>query len=458
MKVKLLSSILVVVMMLTSAYAQNILLQDDFETGMPTEYDDIDISMTDYFTITDDAGMPGRGFLSTARDFNTPNVDFLMDENNGGFYGVNPELNPRGFYYPNNSITAIDLSEATETLKLRFKYLITNTLNWAVPTHPTGFSLTLNNTTTSFNVPKTTFDTRGAWTFVTVELPAALKTTDVSMNISIVAGDGVAIDDLEFFDEAADGTYIKALYLENFPKPITVDDDILSTFSRGVTVFTSVCKNFSIGTADQFTTASIDFNNTENATSFLGFNPEVCKTGPKNINIRRTISIETTTEPLVFTCRYFRSSADNSDFNIFFEGGNTHITQEQFSQRDEWTELTVDLPADFTGNSFIGSDSFIEMFIRANNANGIAIDDIIIKEKEITGISSKNNVTATIYPNPFKNEVKLEKVTNTKISVYALDGNLVGEYKTSVEGNLNLSDLEKGVYLLHYLIYSLLHK
>jgi hypothetical protein len=97
--------------------------------------------------------------------------------------------------------------------------------------------------------------------------------------------------------------------------------------------------------------------------------------------------------------------------------------------------------------------------IPATPGNGLAWDLSAFKKSGAlkvvvsTGLNDLSFNTR-IYPNPFKNAIRLQldqSVDEAQISVVSMLGELIysNKFYNSNQINLNLSDLQKGMYLLH---------
>ena len=101
----------------------------------------------------------------------------------------------------------------------------------------------------------------------------------------------------------------------------------------------------------------------------------------------------------------------------------------------------------------INSDNNPEMII-GNLAGGISYfsSDSIFNDTTISYNNNLNKNLFTIYPNPNQNKINISSTLNGEIKIYNLNGKIVKrKQKISEIEIINISDLEKGIYLIKFL-------
>jgi len=101
----------------------------------------------------------------------------------------------------------------------------------------------------------------------------------------------------------------------------------------------------------------------------------------------------------------------------------------------------------------INSDNNPEMII-GNLAGGISYfsSDSIFNDTTILYNNILNKNLFTIYPNPNQNKINISSTLNGEIKIYNLNGKIVKrKQKISEIEIINISDLEKGIYLIKFL-------
>jgi len=142
----------------------------------------------------------------------------------------------------------------------------------------------------------------------------------------------------------------------------------------------SACSKGSRGSTAAFNSLNVDFQVTQNASYFLGVNPEAPCAGFYNA----TLITDTVTgldfsvaDSLKFSCRYFKSTTlgwGATTLKIVFDNGTTTFTVEpEFITNDSWDNVDVGLPASMIST---GIEIRIE---NMGGGEGVALDDILIE-------------------------------------------------------------------------------
>ena len=101
----------------------------------------------------------------------------------------------------------------------------------------------------------------------------------------------------------------------------------------------------------------------------------------------------------------------------------------------------------------INSDNNPEMIV-GNLAGGISYfsSDSIFNDTTILYNNNLNKNLFSIYPNPNQNKINISSTLNGEIKIYNLNGKIVKrKQKISEKETINISDLDKGIYLIKFL-------
>lgn len=230
-------------------HAQSTVFSEDFESStMITTFEN-----TFGNDLPDGPSPCGKAARGTTADFNSTNVDFLNAENNTNFLGVNPE-DPCGGYYSATvaSTSSFDFSSA-DSLVFKCRYYMSSTLDWG----PTNIEITFNNGTDTQVLLPSEFSVTDTWTEYEIDLDAIMVgASAVDMTISIDAGDGVALDDIEIlnYEPSATLTNEEKEEISVFPNPfndaftLNVSDQLLGGQYKIVSL---AGKILSVGTLNQ---------------------------------------------------------------------------------------------------------------------------------------------------------------------------------------------------------------
>ncbi|MEC9302866.1 MAG: T9SS type A sorting domain-containing protein [Bacteroidota bacterium] len=154
---------------------------------------------------------------------------------------------------------------------------------------------------------------------------------------------------------------------------------------------------------------------------------------------------------------------DSSGVYILFVGsysGNIY----QFSNIEnniygQFTELNSTVSSIWDGGKSaltlkdINSDNSPEMII-GNLAGGISYfsSDSLFNDTTISYNNNTNKNLFTIYPNPNQDKINISSTLNGEIKIYNLNGKIVKrKQKISEKETINISDLDKGIYLIKFL-------
>lgn len=154
---------------------------------------------------------------------------------------------------------------------------------------------------------------------------------------------------------------------------------------------------------------------------------------------------------------------DSSGVYILFVGsysGNIY----QFSNIEnniygQFTELNSTVSVIWDGGKSaltlkdINNDNSPEMII-GNLAGGISYfsSDSIFNDTTISYNNNTNKNLFTIYPNPNQDKINISSTLNGEIKIYNLNGKIVKrKQKISEKETINISDLDKGIYLIKFL-------
>ena len=154
---------------------------------------------------------------------------------------------------------------------------------------------------------------------------------------------------------------------------------------------------------------------------------------------------------------------DSSGVYILFVGsysGNIY----QFSNIEnniygQFTELNSTVSSIWDGGKSaltlkdINNDNSPEMII-GNLAGGISYfsSDSLFNDTTISYNNNTNKNLFTIYPNPNQDKINISSTLNGEIKIYNLNGKIVKrKQKISEKETINISDLDKGIYLIKFL-------
>ena len=130
------------------------------------------------------------------------------------------------------------------------------------------------------------------------------------------------------------------------------------------------------------------------------------------------------------------STTDNQIASFTDTIGN--IEQENF----EWTTREVNL----SEKGFNAQTIYVAFINVTYNGFKLYLDDIAVRKEDHLGVSEIQNLSVSVYPNPFSNQltIKCEKAID-EVKIFDLSGKLVA---TSTQSTINTESLETGYYLV----------
>lgn len=213
----------------------------------------------------------------------------------------------------------------------------------------------------------------------------------------------------------------------------------------------SACATASRGNTADFNSTNVDFNSTQNASYFLGANPESPCGGFYNASLHSAVqNFSATTDSLVLKVRYFKSTTLNwgaTQLEVIFDNGTTTDTlKNEFTTTDSWDVVAYKLPASM-------HNSTVTITVKMGGGEGVGIDDFIITSYLASSTTyDLDNQNLSIYPNPTTDIIAIES-TNEEIlawELHSLEGKIVlsswGVNTKRTE--IDLSLLNNGNYIL----------
>ena len=240
----------------------------------------------------------------------------------------------------------------------------------------------------------------------------------------------------------------QTLFLENFEtSPVT---SILNAGETQLINGPSPCGKATRGDTTDFNSANVNFQGMQNATHFLGVNPQTpcggyyhadLNTGSLNLSGQDSLSFKFR---FIVTNTLFWGSGDlRFDFS---DGTTTHsinIGSDIGSWNfNTWTSKQIGLP------SFLIAPAVTLTLHQMGGGDGVGLDDIQIVNIAPTSVSqqSKRNLSVQLYPNPFTSSTTLQTdnlFKNASLTVYNSFGrtikqvdNLSGQTVTLFRDNL----------------------
>jgi hypothetical protein len=130
------------------------------------------------------------------------------------------------------------------------------------------------------------------------------------------------------------------------------------------------------------------------------------------------------------------STTDNQIASFTDTIGN--IEQENF----EWTTREVNL----SEKGFNAQTIYVAFINVTYNGFKLYLDDIAVRKEDHLGVSEIQNLSVSVYPNPFSNQltIKCEKAID-EVKIFDLSGKIVA---TTTQNIINTESLETGYYLV----------
>lgn len=241
------------------------------------------------------------------------------------------------------------------------------------------------------------------------------------------------------------------IFYENFEtSPVT---SFVNSYTDSLPDGPSPCSQASRGTTADFNSTHVDFQSTQNATYFLGVNPESPCGGYYNAFLVSDTLDLSGYDSLVFKSKYFMSSTLNwgpSIISIVFDNSTDKDTIEsEFVNTDNWDSIKVTLPV-----SMIASQVLIS--INMGGGEGAALDDIEISGYNTsTGLSKLVENNVFIYPNPAQENIYWQQTSDDEVvSIIVADltgQKIISQNVTGIQNNIDISALNKGIYFLMFI-------
>ena len=117
---------------------------------------------------------------------------------------------------------------------------------------------------------------------------------------------------------------------------------------------------------------------------------------------------------------------------------------------NEWNSLHIPFSA-FTGLTARGHVAQLILSALPTALGTVYIDNVHFSKKAVVGIDTKNNSTLNVYPNPTSDKLFIEGLNaneSNTVKVYDIQGKLVEELKLNSDNTINISNLDKGIYLV----------
>ena len=113
-------------------------------------------------------------------------------------------------------------------------------------------------------------------------------------------------------------------------------------------------------------------------------------------------------------------------------------------ENPEWTTREIDL----TNFGFNGQTIYLAFVNTTNDGYKLYLDDINVRKNDPVGIQELDDVFVQVYPNPTTGKLKIscdKKID--QVSIFSLDGKLMQQMLYNIEDQIDLSNLNSGVYL-----------
>lgn len=179
---------------LSSAKAQNILFEEDFETDPVT-------SMWNSFTDSIPNGPPpcGEASRGTTSDHNSSSVDFLNAQNGSYFLAVNPEDPCGGAYTAELESDTFDFS-GVDSLYCSFRYFLGDPI-WGGPTVMKLELITIENGVFQDTATlDTVFSDTNTWSNIDRRLSDSIINDSVRINLKMGKESPAGVDDLKIYE------------------------------------------------------------------------------------------------------------------------------------------------------------------------------------------------------------------------------------------------------------------
>jgi hypothetical protein len=118
-------------------------------------------------------------------------------------------------------------------------------------------------------------------------------------------------------------------------------------------------------------------------------------------------------------------------------------------ENPEWTSREIDLST----LGFNGLTVYLAFVNTTNDGYKLYLDDINVRKNDPVGIQELAEISVETYPNPTTGNIKINCAKKIdQVSVFSLDGKLIQQMNYSNGDQINLSNLNSGIYLLQVAI------
>ncbi len=239
------------------------------------------------------------------------------------------------------------------------------------------------------------------------------------------------------------------LFQEDFETaPVT---SVVNSFGDSLPTGPSSCVHASRGTTADLNSTNVDFLNAQNASFFLGLNPEQCG-GFNEAELYSDTMDWSASDSIVFKCKYFISTTLNWGAHvcriIFNDGVDIDTISAEFTTTASWDSITVGIPTTLASPDVV-------MTIEIGGGEGVALDDIkIINYPTATIDEISDKESFKVFPNPVSDKLYIEALEEDivhEIILMDISGRcIIRETDINVsEKALDLSSLKAGMYILN---------
>lgn len=209
------------------------------------------------------------------------------------------------------------------------------------------------------------------------------------------------------------------------------------------------CVSSSIGTTADFNSTNIDFQSGQNATSFLGVNPESPCGGFYNTIVKSDTLDLSTLSNLKFKGRYIITNTLGwgASLNIILSTSSfdtTFSSPGDFEVTNNWADFEFDLSSKVM-------DDTVVMTIYFSAGDGIGLDDLELSDGvAVTSIEEAASDQISVYPIPTEGKLYIssENSYSELVKLYDITGNDVTNLVTFSKGELDITLLHPGNYFM----------
>lgn len=114
-------------------------------------------------------------------------------------------------------------------------------------------------------------------------------------------------------------------------------------------------------------------------------------------------------------------------------------------ENPEWTTREIEL----SDLGFNGQTVYLAFVNNTNDGYKLYLDDINVRKNDPVGIQELTDVQIQVYPNPTTGNIKINCAKEiNQVSIFSLEGKLMNEFNYNNGDQIDLSNLNSGIYLL----------